>query len=117
MYEDETTLAFLDIAPVNKGHVLVILKHHHETLLDVPDSELSKLIIDSKKVCKAMMKGTKADGFNIIMNNYRASGQLVPHAHFHLIPRFSTDGLRHWPQGRYGDGEARKFADKIRQSL
>lgn len=117
VYEDDKVMAFLDIYPVNKGHTLVISKAHYETMLDLPDNLLGELIKTSKKIAKAIMKATKADGFNLGMNNYKAAGQLVPHAHLHLIPRFNDDGLKHWPQGSYKEGEMKPIEESIRKNI
>jgi len=101
VYETETCLAFLDIAPVNAGHVLVLLKDHYPTLMDIPTELGCDLTEALSKVGKAVMEATAADGLNLIQNNYEAAGQLVHHAHFHLIPRHSDDGLKLWPQSGY----------------
>ena len=118
IHEDTDTYAFLDINPVNKGHALVILKKHYETLLDIPEEELCILIKATQKVANAVHKGLKADAFNVMMNNYPCSGQLVPHAHFHIIPRFTDDGFKHWKGAEpYSEGEMDDVAEKIKQSL
>lgn len=117
VYEDGSVLSFLDINPINHGHSLVILKEHYETLLDVPDTLLKKLIIGVKKVAKAVFEGVKADGFNLGMNNYKVAGQLVPHAHIHIIPRFNNDGLRLWSGNPYEDKDIKKTAEKIKSLL
>ncbi|MFH1586636.1 MAG: HIT family protein, partial [Candidatus Diapherotrites archaeon] len=114
---DELTLAFLDIMPVNKGHALVIPKGHYETLLDIPEKELDAWIKTIQKVSGAVMKGTDAQGFNLGMNNFKVSGQLVPHAHMHIIPRFEDDGLKHWGQGNYEQEEMKEFEKKIKEFL
>ena len=117
IYEDDYVFAFLDIGPVNKGHTLVIPKKHYETYLDIPDEILEKMAVAIKKISKAVMKGVDADGFNLGMNNYSAAGQLVNHAHFHIMPRFKNDGLKLWPQGQYGDGEMDIIKEKITKHL
>ena len=117
IYEDKDILAFLDIAPVNKGHALVIPKEHHETILDVPDDLLQKVIIATKKVSKALMKAANAEGLTVTMNNYKAAGQEVPHAHFHIIPRYSKDGLKLWPQGKYDSNEMEEYKNKILKEI
>ena len=118
IYESEEILAFLDIAPVNKGHALLIPKRHHENIFDLPDEIAGVLLADLKRVGAAVMAATKADGLNLGMNNYEAAGQLVMHAHFHLIPRFLDDGLNHWGQKSYeSQDEMNAFAEKIRSSL
>ena len=114
VYESEYCLAFLDIAPVSAGHALVLLKGHYPTLMDIPAELGSELLQALSRVGKAVMEATGADGLNLMQNNYEAAGQLVHHAHYHLIPRFSDDGLRLWPQSQYEDQEEMgRLATKI----
>jgi len=117
IYENEKVLAFLDIGPVNKGHTLVIPKQHHETLMDIPDDTLKQITIIVKKVCKAVKQGVNADGISLGMSNYKAAGQVVPHAHFHIMPRFENDGLKLWPQGKYEENEMNFYKEKIESFL
>ena len=113
IYEDKEFLAFLDIKPINKGHVLVIPKVHCKNLLDFPRAEETDLVEFIKKVAAAVIKATKADGFNLGMNNGEAAGQIVHHAHFHIIPRFHNDGLQNWPHKQYAEGEMQQLQKKI----
>ena len=117
IYEDNDVLAFLDLFPVHKGHTLVIPKEHHETLLDVPDELLKKLIVAVKKIVSAVKKGVNADGISLSMSNYKAAGQVVPHAHFHIMPRYENDGLKLWPQGKYEEGEMEEIKEKIAKEI
>ncbi|MBD3249659.1 HIT domain-containing protein [Candidatus Woesearchaeota archaeon] len=117
IYEDEKVLAFLDISPINKGHVLLIPKEHHKDLFDTPDDTLAAFAKTAKKIAKAIEQATDADGINLGQNNGKAAGQEVFHAHIHIIPRFSDDGLKHWPGGKYKEGEEKEFAEKIRSKL
>ena len=96
LYEDETTFAFLDRGPVNPGHTLVIHKHHHTDIFDTPERDLCDIFATAKKMATAIMKATRCDGINIGMNNRPAAGQVVFHAHVHVIPRLLNDGLKHW---------------------
>ncbi|MDD3312092.1 HIT family protein [Pseudodesulfovibrio sp.] len=119
VYETGTCLAFLDIAPVSAGHALVLPKDHHPTLMDVPASLGGDLLEALGKVGRAVMEATGAEGLNLFQNNYEAAGQLVHHAHFHLVPRFSGDGLRLWTQSSYDDPDemqrlAKKMADLLK---
>jgi histidine triad (HIT) family protein len=116
LYEDEKILSFLDIAPANKGHALVMPKEHYETLLDVPDDiELMKVV---KKVVRAMSSALGNEGFNILVNNKKGAGQLVPHLHVHIIPRFAGDGIKlNWMPKRYRDKEIEEFKEKIKSFL
>jgi len=113
VFSTDKVIAFLDIRPVNKGHVIIIPKEHFETLLDVPDNLLKDLILAAKKIGKSLKKGLKADGFNLGMNNFAAAGQVVFHAHLHVIPRFENDGLHHWPGKQYDEGEIESYKEKI----
>ena len=118
LYEDGLVMAFLDIMPANKGHTLVIPKKHYEVLVDIPADELEKLMNELKKITEAVISATKAEGFNILMNNKKVAGQIVPHAHFHIVPRFSDDGLElKWPSKKYEDGEIEKLKEKIKSFI
>jgi histidine triad (HIT) family protein len=111
--EDNEFLAFMDIRPINKGHVLVIPKIHCRNLLDFPQAEETDFIEFVKKVSMAVMKATSADGFNLGMNNGQAAGQVVEHAHFHIIPRFMNDNLVSWPHKEYAEGELEEMQKLI----
>ncbi len=92
IYEDEKHLAFLDINPRNPGHTLVIPKKHYEVILDMPEAEAGKLFEIVKKMSVNVKNGTKAEGISVVQNNYKIAGQVVPHVHFHVIPRFGSEG-------------------------
>ena len=114
VYETEDVLAFLDMAPVHKGHTLIIPRKHAVNILDLPADLASSLQVAIQAVGNGFLRGLKADGFNLGMNNFKAAGQLVMHAHYHLIPRFFQDGLKLWPQGAYeNDDEMKITAEKI----
>ena len=118
LYETETVLAFLDIAPVRKGHALVLPKAHHPTLWDLPAGLGEDLLAAMQAVGRAVMAATGAEGLNVGMNNHAAAGQLVPHAHFHLIPRHGGDGLSLWAQSAYaGQEEITGLAQAIRAKI
>ena len=119
IFEDNDSIAFMDIGPIVKGHLLVIPKEHYANLADTPAEILVKLIAVVKKIAAAQKKALQADGVNIMQSNGRAAGQLVDHIHFHVIPRFISDG-HHWnwhPQ-KYADStEMQVFGDKIKKNL
>jgi len=114
IYEDEETLAFLDIAPVNYGHTLVIPKEHYENLEAVPEDLLAKVIKTVKEVGLSIKKNLGSAGYNATVNNGSIAGQIIPHLHFHVIPRAEGDGLELWPGGKYADGEAEEAAEKLK---
>jgi len=116
VYESSQVLAFLDMSPVNPGHTLVVPKKHSETIIDADEQTLCDLIKAIKKVSNAVMKAVKADGLNIGINNYKAAGQLVPHLHVHIMPRFENDGLKlDWPAKKIPDMD--EIAEKIKKAL
>ncbi|MFH1890579.1 MAG: HIT family protein [Candidatus Kuenenbacteria bacterium] len=117
VYEDHKILAFLDISPVNKGHVLIIPKEHYENLMATPDELVKDLWAMAKKIAKAVQEATGADGINFGSNNGKAAGQIVFHTHIHVIPRFKDDGLIGWPNKKYEEGEQAEMAGKVRNQL
>ncbi len=117
VYEDDEVLAFLDIAPVNPGHTIVIPKKHFKTLIDTPDDELANLTKKVKRIAKGVMEGVKSEGFNLSVNNGEIAGQEVPHIHFHIMPRFSDDGHTFWTKIKYKEDEADTLAKKIKEAI
>jgi histidine triad (HIT) family protein len=117
VYEDKQFLVFLDISPVNKGHLLVIPKEHYEDLMTVPDDVLGEYFGVVKRAGEALLSGLGCDGFNVMQNNKSAAGQVIFHSHTHVIPRFEGDGFKHWKGSEYGEGETIIFKDKISQYL
>lgn len=117
VYEDGSALAFLDINPVNPGHTLVVSKKHYANLEEIPEDELCRLISAVKKVGLAVKKGMGVAGYNLTENNDPVAGQIIPHIHFHIIPRVEGDGLKLWPQGKYEEGKAEETMDKIKNAI
>lgn len=114
VYEDDFVLAFLDVAPVNYGHVLVVPKKHYANMEEVTEDDLCRVMKVVKKVGRSLKENFGAAGYNIQENNDPIAGQVVPHIHFHLIPRLENDGLLLWAGGRYGDGEIEEVLNKIK---
>jgi len=92
VFENDSTLAFLDNKPHTKGHTVVIPKKHGETIFDFEDSVLQMLIVDVKKVMSLLQEKLNPDGFNVGWNHNTAGGQVVPHLHVHVMPRWNGDG-------------------------
>lgn len=118
IYEDERTFAFLDIHPVNKGHTLVVPKTRYENMFDMPEEEWLAVMKTVHLLAPKIKMALGADGVNIGMNNGSAAGQVVPHAHVHIMPRFSGDGYVLWQRKEYyKEGEAIRVAKIIRQTI
>ncbi len=112
VYEDEIFLAFLDIAPVSKGHTLLIPKEEYTWMQDLPDELVGQLFIKAKELMMAIKQGLLCDYVQISV-----VGKDVPHVHIHLIPRFFNDELHGWRTGNYGEGEMQNYKDKIQSAL
>ncbi|MDF2255039.1 HIT family protein [Streptantibioticus ferralitis] len=118
VFEDETTVAFLDARPLFPGHVLVVPKRHMETLMDLPEAEVGPFFTRVQLITGAVERGMEAAGSFVAANN-RIS-QSVPHFHVHVVPRNPKDGLRgfFWPRRRYSsEQEAADVAMRVRTAL
>ena len=103
VYEDGTSLAFLDHRPLFVGHTLLIPKEHHETLADLPSQLVEPLFATAQTIARAVQSAFEAQGTFVAMNNIVS--QSVPHLHIHVVPRRRKDGLRgfFWPRAKYED--------------
>ena len=119
VFEDSDVLAFMDIGPLVKGHTLVIPKAHHNLISETPDVVLAKVIAVVRRVAQAQREGLGAEGVNIHQANGSAAGQVVPHLHFHVVPRFQHDGHHwNWTPHPYADlSEAAALANRIQAAL
>lgn len=117
VYEDDDTLAFMDVMPQSPGHTLVIPKAPSRNLLDADPSVLSKTIPVVQKIAVAAKKAFAADGIQLVQFNEPASGQTVYHLHFHIIPRFEGVALKPHT-GKMEDMEVLKAnAEKLKAAL
>lgn len=118
LYETQAVLAFLDIAPIRPGHALVIPKLHAPSLWELPDSSGGDILAALRTVGRAMAAATGATGVNVVMNNGASAGQIILHAHFHLIPRIEGDGLAPWTGTPYPDAQdMTRMAEAIRRHI
>jgi len=118
VFEDATSVAFLDHRPLFHGHVLLAPREHCETLVDLPDATLPRFFTNARLLAAAVQGGTGAEGTFVAMNN-RVS-QSVPHLHVHIVPRTRGDGLRgfFWPRRPYRDDAHRQqVGTQIRRAL
>ena len=116
LYEDEHTLAFMDIMPRADGHALVIPKTPARNMLDASPEQLAACLKTAQTLARVMMKAFDADGIVIQQFNEAAAGQEVFHLHYHVLPRKAGVPLR--PPGNMEDVDVIKgFAEQIRQAL
>ncbi|MGA8260076.1 MAG: HIT family protein [Arenicellales bacterium] len=93
VYEDEHTLAFMDINPATRGHALVIPKEHSPNLFESPDAQLAAVAAAARKVGSAIQAALAPDGLNLVQANGPGAAQSVFHLHFHVLPRYTGDNL------------------------
>ena len=114
IYEDEATLAFMDISPASRGHALVISKEEHPDLFALPPETLAATARTVQRVALGLRAALQPDGINIIQNNGAAAGQTIFHYHVHLIPRWAGDNaVRLWRPNQAAQSELRVLAEQI----
>lgn len=118
LYEDEHTLAFMDINPANDGHALVIPKEHSRDLYAVSEAAISAVAVTARRVAIAVETTVKPEGMNLVQCNGEAAGQSVMHFHMHVLPRTVYDDLKmNWGLSP-GDKEAIEgLAERIRANM
>jgi len=117
VYEDEQTLAFMDIMPRADGHVLVIPKVEARTILDIDPADLGRLMASVQKVARAVKAGMGADGLTIQQFNESAGGQVVFHLHVHVLPRHEGVALRPHTGAMEKPDVLKAHAEKIRAAF
>lgn len=118
LYEDDDVISFLDIGPLSRGHCLIIPRAHYATI-DVMDPDLAaacaRVVV---KLSRAIVAAIGPPAWNVLQNNGSASGQVVGHVHFHIIPRREGDGLGfRWPAGTLDSEEAQRLVREITGQL
>lgn len=117
VYEDELTLAFMDLMPQAEGHTLVIPKAEAETILEIPAVALTALALTTQRIARAVTKAFDAPGLLIAQLNGRAAGQSVFHVHFHVVPRREGLDLRLHARHTADPGLLAEHAARIRAAL
>jgi histidine triad (HIT) family protein len=118
VYEDDRVLAFLDIFPLSPGHTLVIPKEPAVTLDALSDESAAAIGRVLPRVCRAVMKATRATEYNVLENNGPGAHQAIPHVHFHVIPKIGAQGLGvGWKAGRLEASEGAALAQAIVSAL
>jgi histidine triad (HIT) family protein len=117
VFKDPLWVALLDIAPANPGHLLLVPRAESALLAELPAATLDALGGYLARALVAVRRATRAPAVNVVVNDGPAAGQLVPHAHLHIIPRFPGDGkFTHAVGGSYDAGELQHWGDALRQA-
>jgi histidine triad (HIT) family protein len=114
VYEDNWTVAFMDIAKDVDGHILVVPKKHVKNILDCDTNTLCKLMDSVKKVSNHLVNNCGYDGVNLLNASDESAGQSVPHFHIHIIPRKNKDGIDAWPTFSGAKQELESLYEKIK---
>jgi len=115
LIDDEHSLALMDVAPLAEGHALLIPKGHYQTLDEMPAEEAAAMLAHLPALVRAVQQATRCEGVNVLQNNGRVAHQVVPHVHFHVIPRNAGDEFHfNWPAGSYPEGRMDELAEQIR---
>ncbi|MSQ90891.1 MAG: HIT family protein [Phycisphaerales bacterium] len=123
IYSDALVVAFLDIAPLSRGHALVVPVEEREFLHELSDESAAALGRALSRVARAVLAATGATAYNILQNNGSAANQAVPHVHFHIIPKYAEDtaggsGLEiRWKTQQLPSSDAALLAASIREHL
>lgn len=118
LYEDEDTLAFMDINPASPGHALVIPREHAIDVHAVSDGAIAATVISAKKVAAAIDRALQPQGLNLLQCNGEAAGQSVFHFHMHVLPRSEGDDLEmNWGLQAGDLDEIAALAERIRANL
>lgn len=117
IYDNEHVFAILDINPVNPGHTLVIPKKHSTDMREADEETLREIAVATQKIAQAIIDAQGNPGYNLEVNTGEVAGQVVPHTHWHIVPRTEDDGLAHWPGKQLSPDAMTAIADNIRSKL
>lgn len=118
VFEDEQTIAFLDINPINEGHILIIPKLHYERFTQLDNELAGHLFKVGQKILKAIENSElKCEGSNLFLSDGSVAGQEVMHSHLHILPRFKNDGQRVGFLASISNQSSRKQLDEIAKKI
>ena len=119
IYEDELIYAFLDISPINFGHTLVIPKEHHQSAASIPEETAGRMFHVASRIGILLKRMEEFDAYNLHLADGTCAGQVVMHAHLHVVPRNADDTFHwNWRQLKYDTPEvAGELAEKLRNAL
>ena len=118
IYENSKFKVIMDIAPANKGHVLILPKEHYDNIYDIDTATAGELFELAAMTARALKSVLDCDGMNILQNNGTVAGQTVFHFHMHIIPRYEGDTVNiGWKELSYEDGEMEQLREAIRKEM
>ena len=116
--ENDAALGFMDIGPVSEGHVLLIPREHYETIDDLPEDVAAAVLKRLPQLVAAVKTVTGCQGVNVLQNNGTIAGQLVPHVHFHIIPRNPGGKFNfNWPMSKYSESRMEELGRQLKEAI
>ena len=117
--DEEKVFAFMDINPASRGHMLVVPKNHAENIFEISEADLSAVMGAVKRCAGAVKEALGAEGITVLQLNGKASDQLVPHLHVHIMPRWENDGMSvsQWEMGKGVIAELQDIARMVQDHL
>lgn len=117
IYENDLVMAFMDIQPVNNGHLLIIPKQHYELFYQVSIEETNEMLRVAHELNQALRSELDAEGINYFVADGEVAGQEIFHTHLHLVPRFENDGFGFKFPDDYFDLPSRETLDSLAKQL
>ena len=118
VYEDEHTMAFMDIGQVNPGHVIVAVKPHIPDIYTLTDDMAAAFFRTAARVARAVKKAMQPEGMTLLQANEKVGFQTVFHLHLHVLPRHPDDGVTlTWPAKNPGMDELERLAQQVKVAL
>jgi histidine triad (HIT) family protein len=119
VYEDDKVLAFMDINPINEGHLLIIPKAHAATIIEITEADFLAVMSATRKLAAAVKTALNPDGINLLQLNGKAANQVVPHLHVHIVPRWFGDGVTvsQWELVAGDMEKMKELAEKIQREI
>ncbi|MPM93545.1 Protein hit [bioreactor metagenome] len=118
VFEDELTIAFMDLGQVTQGHVLVATKRHADNLYELTDAEAAAVMQTSRRIALAAQKAFPSAGLTLLQANGAEGGQTVKHFHMHVVPRHADDGINlTWPRKEPGPAVLGEYAQRLKAAL
>jgi histidine triad (HIT) family protein len=117
--DEDKVFAFMDINPSSRGHMLVVPRNHAENIFEISEADLSAVMRAVKRCAAAAKKALGAEGITVLQLNGKASDQVVPHLHVHIMPRWEDDGLTvsNWEMKAGDMDELQDIAEKVKEHL
>ena len=117
--DKDQVIAFMDINPASRGHMLIVPKKHVENIFEISEDDLSAVMNAVKRCAQAVRQALKAEGITVLQLNGKASDQIIPHLHVHIMPRWQNDRLSvsQWEMNEGNIDELQEIAREVKEHI